>query len=103
MGPGEVALGVDVGSTSWKGVALDASGRIVARRVEATNPRIEGQTERLVAELRADSGAGIDAPLGATGYGRSVVDLTAWASQTVRLRFVLKDADLFSFQFLRGG
>jgi predicted CoA-substrate-specific enzyme activase len=73
MGPGEVALGVDVGSTSWKGVALDASGRIVARRVEATNPRIEGQTERLVAELRADSGAGIDAPLGATGYGRKRV------------------------------
>jgi len=73
MGAGPLALGVDVGSTSWKGVAVDAGGSIVARRVEATDPRIEGQTERLVAELRADSGAGSDAPLGATGYGRKRV------------------------------
>jgi len=73
MASGAVVLGVDVGSTSWKGVAVDSAGRIVARRVEATDPRIEAQTERLVAELRAISGAGHDAPLGATGYGRKRV------------------------------
>ena len=73
MGSGAVVLGVDVGSTSWKGVAVDSAGRIVARRVEATDPRIEAQTERLAAELRAASGAGDDAPLGATGYGRKRV------------------------------
>ena len=45
-------------------------------------------------------------------YGDSLAQAAPWkegskldslASQAVRLRFVLKDADLFSFQFLPGG
>ena len=70
MAAGPAALGVDIGSTAWKGVAVDGSGAIVARRIEATEPRIEQQTERLLAALRADVGADDDLPLGATGYGR---------------------------------
>ncbi len=71
MSPGAVAIGVDVGSTTCKAVAIDAAGRIVAHRLEPTDPRIEPQVERLVAALRAETGAG--APLGATGYGRKRV------------------------------
>ena len=62
------ALGVDVGSTSCKVVAVDAAGRILAARVEPSDPRIEPQVERLLATL----GAG-NAPVGATGYGRKRV------------------------------
>ncbi len=64
------ALGVDVGSTACKVVAIDAAGAIVARRVEPTDPRIERQVERLVAEVR---GASASLPVGATGYGRKRV------------------------------
>jgi predicted CoA-substrate-specific enzyme activase len=63
-------IGIDVGSTTWKGVALDAAGAIVACRVEPTDPRIEEQTTRALAALRAGSGADEQVPVGATGYGR---------------------------------
>ncbi|MEI7705241.1 MAG: acyl-CoA dehydratase activase [Deltaproteobacteria bacterium] len=65
------AIGIDVGSTTCKVVAIDAAGNILDRRVEPTDPRIERQVERLVGELRA--AAGPYAPLGATGYGRKRV------------------------------
>jgi predicted CoA-substrate-specific enzyme activase len=65
------AIGVDVGSTTCKVVAIDAAGALVARRVEPTDPRIERQVERLVSEVRAAGGR--DLPVGATGYGRKRV------------------------------
>lgn len=66
-----VALGVDVGSTTCKAVALDAEGRLVASRVEPADPRAEPQVERLLGALAAEAGAGL--PVGATGYGRKRV------------------------------
>jgi (R)-2-hydroxyacyl-CoA dehydratese activating ATPase len=68
---GIAAIGVDVGSTTCKVVALDASGALVAHRVEPTDPRIEPQVERLVQALRPAAGG--DVPIGATGYGRKRV------------------------------
>lgn len=65
------ALGVDVGSTTCKAVAIDAGGRILAQAVEPVDPRLEPQVERLLAAVRGDGGAGI--PVGATGYGRKRV------------------------------
>ena len=65
------ALGVDVGSTTCKAVALDAAGHVVAWRVEQVDPRIEPQVERMLEELRREAGP---APaVGATGYGRKRV------------------------------
>ena len=66
-----VALGIDVGSTTCKAVALDAEGRVVAIRVEPADPRAEPQVERLLGALRAEAGA--ELPVGATGYGRKRV------------------------------
>ncbi len=65
------AIGVDVGSTTCKVVAIDAAGAIVARRLEPTDPRIERQVERLVGEVHEVAGRGL--PVGATGYGRKRV------------------------------
>jgi predicted CoA-substrate-specific enzyme activase len=70
---GGLVLGVDVGSTSWKGVAVNAMGHIVAQHVEPTEPRIEAQTKRALVTLRETCGAALDTPLGATGYGRKQV------------------------------
>lgn len=68
---GAGAIGVDVGSTAVKVVAVDAAGALLARRVEPTDPRIDRQVERLLAELRAELGTPL--PVGATGYGRKRV------------------------------
>jgi predicted CoA-substrate-specific enzyme activase len=61
------ALGLDAGSTTFKAVAIDGDGRILASRVEPATPHVEAQVERMVVELRQGDGA---VPLGATGYGR---------------------------------
>lgn len=66
-----VAIGIDVGSTTCKVVAIDAAGMLLARRVEPADPRIERQVERLVGEMR--EAVGHDVPAGATGYGRKRV------------------------------
>lgn len=68
------AIGVDVGSTTWKAVALDAQGEIVARHLEPTHPRIEEQNQRALALLHAQPGVASDLPVGATGYGRKRVE-----------------------------
>jgi predicted CoA-substrate-specific enzyme activase len=68
-----LAIGVDVGSTTCKAVLVGADGRILARRVEPSHPRIEEQAARIVAALRAEAGTGTDLPVAATGYGRKRV------------------------------
>ena len=66
-----VAIGLDAGSTTFKAVAVDAGGRVLAARVEPASPRVEEQARRVVGELRAAAGpVAADARVGATGYGR---------------------------------
>ncbi|MBN2360197.1 MAG: 2-hydroxyglutaryl-CoA dehydratase [Deltaproteobacteria bacterium] len=67
------AIGIDAGSTTWKAVAVDARGAIVASSLEPTHPRIEEQTGRGLAALRERTGASASVPVGATGYGRKRV------------------------------
>jgi predicted CoA-substrate-specific enzyme activase len=67
------ALGIDVGSTTWKGVAVDAGGAIVAKVIEPTHPSIEKQTEACLARLRAAAAIDEQVPMVATGYGRKRV------------------------------
>ncbi len=64
------ALGIDAGSTTFKAVAIDRQGRVVAGRVEPATPHVEAQVGRMVAELRHGDAS---LPLGATGYGRKRV------------------------------
>jgi len=64
-----IAIGLDVGSTSLKAVAIDARGAVVASVVEPTHPRIEEHTRRVVEALRERLGVTV-LPIGATGYGR---------------------------------
>ena len=69
------ALGIDVGSTTTKIVGVDADGDLIWHLLEATEPRIEEQIDRLLASV-PDGGAprgGSARPLVATGYGRRLV------------------------------
>ncbi len=65
-----VAIGVDIGSTTWKAVAIDAKGGVVASKVENAEPLIDKQTERVLSEMRAAHSISANVPVGATGYGR---------------------------------
>jgi predicted CoA-substrate-specific enzyme activase len=66
---GAAAVGIDAGSTALKAVVIDGGGRVLARFLEASDPRIEEQAARAVAALASATGrAGL--PVGATGYGR---------------------------------
>ncbi|MBN2113601.1 MAG: 2-hydroxyglutaryl-CoA dehydratase [Acidimicrobiia bacterium] len=68
-----LAFGVDAGSTTCKAVAVDATGTLVASRLEATRPRLEEQAAAMVAALAADLGTAEPPPVVATGYGRQLV------------------------------
>ncbi len=68
-----VSIGIDVGSTTWKAVAVDSKGNILASIVEEAEPLIDRQTERALAELKAQVKAGDGVRIGATGYGRKRV------------------------------
>ena len=76
-----VAIGIDVGSTTCKAVAIDGEGSILESVIEPTHPRIEEQTTRVIAKLREQieqaallgPGRARELPVGATGYGRKRV------------------------------
>lgn len=68
-----VALGVDAGSTTWKGVVLADDGKILDSVVVAAEPLVEQQTRVELAKLREATGTSDDIPVGATGYGRKRV------------------------------
>ena len=71
------AIGVDVGSTTWKAVIVDGTGKILSSRVEPGEPLIEVQTLRSLVQLRQEAGVkDEDLPVGATGYGRKKVKAT---------------------------
>ena len=67
---GGCAIGIDVGSTSFKAVAVTADGTIVASHVEPTTPFVEDQSASVLAALREKCPSGGEGPVGATGYGR---------------------------------
>ncbi|MBP2676644.1 MAG: hgdC [Deltaproteobacteria bacterium] len=64
------SVGIDSGSTTFKAVAIDRDGRILASFLEAADPRIEEQAARSLVSLGAPDGI----PVGATGYGRKRVN-----------------------------
>ena len=70
--PAVAALGVDLGSTTTKLVAVDAAGALLLERVEPTAPTMAQQAAALVLQARMELSAP-DAPLVATGYGRHLV------------------------------
>ncbi len=63
------ALGIDVGSTTAKIVGVDAAGQMVWQLLEQTEPRVEEQVARFLAQAGQENGI----PLVATGYGRGLV------------------------------
>ncbi|HPB99847.1 MAG TPA: BadF/BadG/BcrA/BcrD ATPase family protein, partial [Polyangiaceae bacterium] len=68
-----IRIGIDVGSTTTKAVAVDDSGRVLARSIEPGDPRIAQQAQRMLEALLERVGGGGEASIVATGYGRKLV------------------------------
>jgi len=67
------ALGIDVGSATTKLVVIGATTTMLWHHIEATDPRIDEQSGRLVDLARTATGLGQAAPIVSTGYGRKLV------------------------------
>ncbi len=71
-----MGVGIDVGSTTTKGVLLDRSGKIVAKSLMLTGASAAQAVEKIVQNI--SSSANIDlngVPVISTGYGRARVEL----------------------------
>ncbi len=71
------AIGIDVGSTTAKIVAINENGEIIWNYIEPTNPRIEDQVDKFLEKLKSEMNISEDEfkeiPIVATGYGRKLV------------------------------
>lgn len=67
------ALGIDVGSTTAKMVAVDAGGKMVWHTLEEADPRAADQVNRFLSQATLSCGSLEGVPLVATGYGRKLV------------------------------
>jgi predicted CoA-substrate-specific enzyme activase len=67
------ALGIDVGSATNKIVGVDAAGGLTWHLLEGTDPQVESQVARFLAQARQLAGGREGVPIVATGYGRGLV------------------------------
>ncbi|MBI5487555.1 MAG: 2-hydroxyglutaryl-CoA dehydratase [Deltaproteobacteria bacterium] len=89
----ELRVGVDAGSTTWKAVAIDGEDRVVAVRIEPSEPRVDEQTRRGLEDMLRPFGGARPQAIGATGYGRKrvpdatsrVTEIAAHAAGAARL------------------
>ncbi len=71
-----LGIGIDVGSTTTKGVLIDSSENVLASHLQNTGASASKAVEQLLGQLSAESGVDPnDCPIIGTGYGRSVVEL----------------------------
>ena len=89
---GQLTLDVDSGSFRETSFATSASGKIRCEIQDAEGKPIPGFTLADCAEIGGDE-------IDRTVHWKGGSDVSALAGKPVRLRFVLKDADVFAFQF----
>ncbi|MFO8164666.1 MAG: acyl-CoA dehydratase activase [Thermodesulfobacteriota bacterium] len=71
------ALGIDVGSTTVKIVAVDSDGVILWHYIEPAAPRVDRQVNDFLEMVSRKFGNVSDIPLVATGYGRKLVPMAS--------------------------
>ncbi len=69
-------IGLDVGSTTTKGVMLDSEGQILASHLINTGASAPKAVQRVLDHLSSESGQGLNGcHIIATGYGRNIVEI----------------------------
>ncbi|MFX1415808.1 MAG: acyl-CoA dehydratase activase [Promethearchaeota archaeon] len=76
MSKGTLGIGIDVGSTTTKGVLIDSSEKVLASHLQNTGASAPKAVEQLLEQLSTESGVNPgDCRIIGTGYGRSIVEL----------------------------
>ncbi len=71
----EYGIGLDVGSTTTKGVIINQNGEVVASYLRQTGASVSAAVQEVIATLREKSGTDLErVPVVSTGYGRAMVD-----------------------------
>ena len=74
----DMGVGIDVGSTTTKGVLLDSSGKIVAKSLMLTGASAIQAVEQIVQNISSSANINLNGvPVIGTGYGRARVELAA--------------------------
>jgi len=72
----EMGVGIDVGSTTTKGVLLDSSGNIIAKSLMLTGASAVQAVEKTLHNISSSSNIDLNGvPMISTGYGRARVEL----------------------------
>lgn len=72
----DMGVGIDVGSTTTKGVLLDSSGKIVAKSLMLTGASAAQAVEQTVQNISSSANISLNGvPVIGTGYGRARVEL----------------------------
>ncbi|MFX1607166.1 MAG: acyl-CoA dehydratase activase [Promethearchaeota archaeon] len=72
----DIGVGIDVGSTTTKGVLLDSSGNVLAKSLMLTGASATQAVEKTLQNISSLSGIDLDGiPVISTGYGRARVEL----------------------------
>jgi predicted CoA-substrate-specific enzyme activase len=77
MSADPAALGIDVGSTTVKIVAVDRDGVILWHHIEPASPRGDRQVLDFIERVSRQFGSVSHLPLVATGYGRKLVHMAS--------------------------
>lgn len=68
-------IGIDVGSTTAKGLLIDHEKKIIARHIMLTGAAASTAIDKILSELESQSGLQIDdIPIIGTGYGRARIE-----------------------------
>ncbi len=71
-----MGVGIDVGSTTTKGVLLDSSGKIVAKSLILTGASAAQAVEKIIHNISSSAKINLNGvPIISTGYGRARVEL----------------------------
>ncbi|UCE11888.1 MAG: 2-hydroxyglutaryl-CoA dehydratase [Candidatus Thorarchaeota archaeon] len=71
-----MGVGLDIGSTTAKGVLIDSTGRVIASHLQMTGASAPRSVESILSALKETSDLDLfDIPTISTGYGRNIVEI----------------------------
>lgn len=71
----EIGVGIDVGSTTTKGVIINSKGQIVASSIRPTGASANKAAQTILEVIEEQYGKPIDQSIVSTGYGRKLISL----------------------------
>jgi predicted CoA-substrate-specific enzyme activase len=71
----KVGIGIDVGSTTTKGVVINSDGQILASAIRSTGASANDAAKAVLDEIEGAYGEATEQPVVSTGYGRKLISI----------------------------